>query len=288
MKRAGVIGYPLGHSLSPVIFQAAFDAAGIDAQYEKWETDQEQLEGRLNALRGDGYLGANVTIPHKEAVVPNLNRLDETAQVIGAVNTIVSANGELAGHNTDIAGFERALREDAEFDLKGKRVAILGAGGAARAVALSVVRGSASYVMLTGRTPKRLDRVAVDLRKIEGVGTTITWTHWGDGVFMSFLTACDLLVNCTPVGTKGSETEGQSPLDAEWLPREGVVFDLLYNPPETPLLKSARERGLKTVSGLGMLVYQAAESFRLWTGQEAPVERMLGAGRDALGVGAAK
>ncbi len=288
MKRAGVIGYPLGHSLSPVIFQAAFDAAGIDARYEKWETEQEQLEGRLNALRGDGYFGANVTIPYKEAVVPSLDLLDENAQVIGAVNTIVSANGELAGYNTDVAGFERTLRQDAEFDPKGKRVAILGAGGAARAVALALLRGAASYVMLIGRTPKRLDRVAVDLRKIEGIGTTITWTHWGDGVFMSFLTACDLLVNCTPVGTKSSDTEGQSPLDAEWLPREGVVFDLLYNPPETPLLKSARDRGLKTVSGLGMLVYQAAESFRLWTGHEAPVERMLDAGREALVAGAVK
>ncbi len=288
MKKAGVIGYPLGHSLSPVIFQAAFDAAGIDAQYEKWETEPEQLEGRLNALRGDGYFGANVTIPHKEAVVPYLDQLDETAQLLGAVNTIVTADGQLTGYNTDVPGFERALREDAAFDPKGKRIAILGAGGAARAVALVLVRGGASYVMLTGRTPKRLDKVVVDLRKVEATGTTITWTHWGDGVFMTFLPACDLLVNCTPVGTKTSDSDGKSPLDAQWLPASGAVFDLLYNPPETPLLRAAREHGLKTVSGLGMLVYQAAESFRLWTGQDAPVDRMLEAGRAALAAGAAK
>ena len=122
MKRAGVIGYPLGHSLSPAIFQAAFDAAGLDARYEKWETEADQLEGRVNALRHDDFLGANVTIPHKEAVVPLLDRLDETAQLIGAVNTIAHESGQLAGYNTDVAGFARALRDDAGFDAKGKRV----------------------------------------------------------------------------------------------------------------------------------------------------------------------
>jgi shikimate dehydrogenase len=283
MKRAGVIGYPLGHSLSPVIFQAAFDAAGVGAQYEKWETAPEQLEGRLNALRGDDFLGANVTIPHKEAVVPYLDRLDETAQLVGAVNTIRNEGGQLAGYNTDVAGFARALRDDAGFDPKGKRTGIIGAGGAARAVGLALVRGGASIVLFVGRTPKRLDRVVVDLRKLEGTGTTVTWTHWGDGTFMTVLPSCELLVNCTPVGTKGSDSEGKSPMDAQWLPERGVVFDVVYNPPETPLLASAKARGLKPVSGLGMLAYQAAESFRLWTGQEAPVEKMLAVGRGALG-----
>jgi shikimate dehydrogenase len=283
MKRAGVIGYPLGHSLSPAIFQAAFDAAGLGAQYDKWETAPDQLEGRLNALRGDDFLGANVTIPHKEAVVPHLDRLDETAELIGAVNTIRNEGGQLVGYNTDVAGFARALRDDAGFDPNGKRTGILGAGGAARAVALHLVQAGASIIQLTGRTPKRLDKIVVDLRKIETTGTTITWAHWGDGVFMTVLPSCELLVNCTPVGTKGSDSEGESPIDAQWLPKSGIVFDLVYNPPETPLLKSAKERGLRPVSGLGMLVYQAAESFRLWTGRDAPVENMLAVGREALG-----
>jgi len=283
MKRAGVIGYPLGHSLSPAILQAAFDAAGVGAQYETWETEPDQLEGRLNALRGDDFLGANVTIPHKEAVVPYLDRLDETAQLVGAVNTIWNESGQLVGYNTDVAGFARALRDDAGFDPKGKRAGIIGAGGAARAVGLALVRGGASIVLFVGRTPKRLDRVVVDLRKLESTGTTVTWTHWGDGTFMTVLPSCELLVNCTPVGTKGSDSEGQSPIDAQWLPKSGVVFDVVYNPPETQLLAAAKARGLKPVSGLGMLVYQAAESFRLWTGQEASVGKMLAAGREALG-----
>jgi shikimate dehydrogenase len=283
MKRAGVIGYPLGHSLSPVIFQAAIEAAGIDAGYEKWETEPEQLEGQLNALRGDDFLGANVTIPHKEVAIPYLDSLDASAERVGAVNTIANRDGKLVGYNTDVAGFARALRDDAQFDPKGKRVGIVGAGGAARAVALVAIEAGASYVMLTGRSPRRMDKVVADFRKLEGVGTTITWTHWGDGVFMTFLPGCDLLVNTTPVGTAGGDTNGASPIDAKWLPSKGIVFDVVYNPPETPLLKSAKERGLSTASGLGMLVYQAAESFRLWTGKTADVQKMLAAGRKALG-----
>ena len=282
MKRAGVIGFPLSQSLSPTIFQAAFDAAGVDAQYEAWKTGKAELADRVAGLRAGDVLGANVTIPHKEAVAPMLDRLDELAERTGAVNTIVNEGGTLAGYNTDVAGFARALREDAGFDAKGKRAAILGAGGAARAVALALLEAGAAYVLLTGRTPKRLDKVVADFRGLTKAGSTITWTHRGEGVFLTYLPSADLVVNCTPVGTAGTETEGQSPIEAEHLPGGGLVFDLVYDPQETPLMKLARARGSKAVSGLGMLVYQAAESFRLWTGQDAPVERMLEAGREAL------
>ena len=283
VKRAGVIGHPLKHSLSPTIFKVAFDAAGVEGGYEAWPTTEEQLEGRINALRGDEMLGANVTIPHKEAVVPLLDRLDEQAERAGAVNTIVhEGGGQLVGYNTDVTGFVRALRDDAGLDPKGKRTGILGAGGAARAVALALVEGGASIVLLAGRTPQRLNKIVSDLRDLTVAGVTITWCHWQDGTFMTVLPKADLLVNCTPVGTRGSATESESPIDAQYLPTSGLVFDLVYNPQETPLLKAAQERGAKAVGGLGMLVYQAAESFRLWTKQDAPVERMLEAGRDAL------
>lgn len=272
----------MGHSLSPIIFQAAFDAAGVDARYEAWETPPDQLEGRLNALRGDDFLGANITIPHKQAVVPLLDRVDERAGPIGAVNTIVRDGDQLVGYNTDVAGFARALRDDAGFDPKGKHIAIIGAGGAARAVCLALIEGGASVIELTGRSPRKLDRLVADLRGLTGSGITLTWTHWGDGTFMTVFPNADLLVNCTPVGTKTSDTDGQSPIDAQWLPKDGVVFDLVYNPMETPLLKAAKERGAKGVSGLGMLVYQAAESFRLWTGKDADVDVMLAAGRKKL------
>jgi shikimate dehydrogenase len=281
-KRAGVIGDPLGHSLSPTIFQAAFDAAGVDARYEAWETPADQLEGRLNALRGDDFFGANVTIPHKQAVVPLLDRLDERAGPIGAVNTIVRDGDQLVGYNTDIAGFARALREDAGFDPKGKHVAIIGNGGAARAVSLVLIEGRASVITLTGRSPRKMDKLVSDLRPLTDSGVTISWTHFGDGTFMRVLPTVDLLVNCTPVGTKTSDTDGQSPIDAQWLPKNGIVFDLVYNPMETPLLKLAKEHSAKSISGLGMLVYQAAESFRLWTGKDADVGAMIDAARRKL------
>jgi shikimate dehydrogenase len=284
MKRAGVIGYPLGHSISPAIFQAALDAAGIEAKYEAWETEPDQLEGRLNALRGDDFLGANVTIPHKEAVVPLLDSLSGAAETVGAVNTIAASDGQLVGHNTDVAGFLRALRDDAGFDPQGKRVAIIGSGGAARAVAYALVEARAQYIVVMGRSPRRNDRLVAGLRALEQPGTTVTWTNWGDGVFLTFLPSADLVVNCTPVGTKGSETEAHSPVDGDLLPKSGLVFDLVYNPSETPLLRAAKARGAKGVSGFGMLVYQAAESFRIWTGKDAPVEAMMSAGKQALGV----
>ena len=282
MKRAGVIGHPLGHSLSPALFQTAFDAGGIEARYEAWPTPLEELEERVAGLRADDVLGANITIPHKEAVVALVDRLDERAERIGAVNTIANEGGQLVGYNTDVAGFARALRDDARFDPKGKQTAIIGAGGAARAVALALIEGGASLIYVTGRSPRRIDKLVVDLRGLTSSGITLTWCYWMDGVFMRVVPSVDLLVNCTPVGTRSSETEGESPVVADFLPAKGVVFDLVYNPPETPLLRAAEERGAKAVSGLGMLVYQAAEAFRIWTGQDAAVEQMLEAGRHAL------
>jgi shikimate dehydrogenase len=287
MKRAGVIGHPLGHSLSPPIFQAALDAMGIDAQYEPWPTPPDELEARIAGLRADDVLGANVTIPHKEAIVPFLDRLDERAERVGAVNTVANESGQLVGYNTDVPGFSRALRDDAGFDPSRKRVAVIGAGGAARAVTLALIESGASVVLLAARTPKRADRIVADMRKLTSTGITVSWAHWGDGTFMQEFPRADLLVNTTPVGTAGSDTEGQSPIDDQYIPATGLVFDLVYNPPETPLLKAAKARGAKAVSGLGMLVYQAAESLRLWTGQDAPVDAMLEAGRAAL-AGSAK
>ena len=281
MKRAGVIGHPLGHSLSPAIFQAAFDATGIDARYEAWATTPDELAARVDSLRADDVLGANVTIPHKETIVAHLDRLDERAERIGAVNTIANDGGKLVGYNTDVAGFDRALREDAGFDPKGKQTALIGAGGAARAVALALIEGGASIIYVTGRSPRRIDALTAKLRGLTSPGITLTWSYWLAGTFMRVVPNTDLLVNCTPVGTHKSDTDGQSPLPDEYVPGS-LVFDLVYNPPETPLLKVAKKRGAKAVSGLGMLVYQAAESIKIWTGQDAPVEKMLEAGKQAL------
>jgi shikimate dehydrogenase len=267
-----------------VIFNAAFAKAGIDAAYEAWDTEAAVLEGRLNSLRGADYLGANVTIPHKEAVVPLLDSASDLARKAGAVNTIVHADGKLVGHNTDVAGFARSLREDAGFDAKGKRTMILGSGGAARAVALALVEAGASVIYMVGRKPRKVESVVLALKPITPAGTTITWAYWGDGSYLRSLSEAQLIVNCTPVGTAGSETAGQSPIPAELIQPSTTVFDLVYNPEETPLAAAAKSRGAKAVTGLGMLVYQAAESFALWTGQDADTTVMFEAARSALSV----
>ncbi|MCH7811511.1 MAG: shikimate dehydrogenase [Chloroflexi bacterium] len=285
MKRAGVIGYPLAHSLSPVIFQPAFSSAGVDGEYEAWETPEADLAARIDGLRADDVLGANVTIPYKEAVLPLLDRLDETAEAVRAVNTIAKEGDALVGYNTDVRGFDRALREDGAFDPKGKRAVVVGAGGAARAVTFALIEGSASIVLVVGRTPKRMTQLVNDLRDRTSAGITITWAQWSDGTFLRVLPEADLVVNCTPVGTRGSGSEDDALIAADLLPADGLVFDLVYNPPVTALLRTAKERGARILSGLPMLVYQAAESCRLWTGKEAPVKEMLEAGRRALSDG---
>jgi shikimate dehydrogenase len=284
-KRAGLIGHPLGHSISPAIFTAAFAAAGVDATYERWDTEPDVLAARIEALRGDGFLGASVTIPFKEAVVPMLDVTEAAAKTCGAVNTIAHAGDKLIGHNTDVAGFARSLREDAGFDAAGKRCVLLGSGGAARAVGLALAEAGASVVCVAGRQPRRVESVVLALKPLTRPGTTVTWAYWGDGSFLRAVGEADLVVKCTPVGTAGSATAGQSPIDARLIDAGCTVFDLVYNPAPTPLVAAAQARGAKAVGGLGMLVFQAAEQFRVWTGKEPDVAVMLEAARDALGAG---
>jgi shikimate dehydrogenase len=277
-----VIGHPLGHTLSPAIFKAAFEAAGIDATYEAWDTPPETLQGRIDALHGGDYFGANVTIPHKQAVIPMLDTVSELAQKAGAVNTIVHGDGKLTGHNTDVLGFARSLREDAGLDMRGKKAMILGSGGAARAVALALIEQNPEVIFLMGRSPRNLDKMAVAMKALTPTGTTITWAYWGDGSYLRMLNEAALVVNCTPLGTAGSDVADRSPVDGHLIQPGSVVFDLVYNPAETPLLAAAKARGAKAVGGLGMLVYQAAESFKLWTGQDADTSKMFEAARAAL------
>jgi shikimate dehydrogenase len=251
----------------------------LDVRYEVWETDKEGLPELIDSLRDPSKLGANVTIPHKEAVIPLLDELDDTARRIGAVNAIVNRDGKLIGYNTDGAGFIRALRRDGGFEPRDKRAVILGAGGVARAVSYALVDAGVTSLSITNRTTERGEALASALRTS---GVEVVASAWKDGRTLQALMECDLLVNCTSVGMKDSEAENQLPIDVRLIPTRALVYDVVYNPVETLLLAAARQAGARTIGGLSMLVYQGAEAFELWTDRSAPVDIMMSAARKAL------
>jgi shikimate dehydrogenase len=278
-KTVGLIGYKLSHSISPQFQQAAFDYLGLDIRYEIWETTKDDLPAVMEGWRDASKLGANVTIPHKEAVLQLLDDVDNDARRIGAVNTIVNRAGKLIGYNTDASGFMRALRDDGAFPPRNKRVVLLGAGGAARAVGFALVDAGVKSLVVLDRTQSRGEALAWDLKVSD---TEVVALSWKDGRTLMALAECDLLVNCTSVGMKDSSGEGKSPLGIGLIPKRALVYDVVYNPLETPLLAAARKAGARTLGGLPMLVYQGAASFELWTGKSAPIDIMMRVAKRAL------
>lgn len=263
MRVAGVIGDPVEHSLSPFMHNAAFDALGIDARYELWGTSLDDLPARVASLREPEVLGANVTVPHKQAVMPLLDEVSETARLIGAVNTIVPADGRLLGDNTDAYGFRRSI-ELAYQGLEPRHAVVLGAGGASRAVVVALTQMGLGTVVIANRTPERAQALAGELG-VESIG----WERVADEAFP----VADVVVNATSLGWHDEMPIAEDALSRL---RDGaLVMDLTYR--ETPLLRAASARGLRTLDGLGMLVHQGARSFGLWTGHEAPVDVMQAA-----------
>ena len=280
----GLIGYPLGHSISPVFQQAALDHYGLDIRYQAWETPPDEVPAVVASLRLPDRLGMNVTVPHKETVLPLLDRTDPAATAIRAVNTVVKENGLLVGYNTDCTGFLQALREDGGVNPQDTKALILGAGGAARAVLYALITAKAGLVAVTGRNGERA-RIMVQgfMKTAQEHGVRVTTEQWGSEGVAASLSEYDIVVNTTPMGMLHSPAEGESPLAGIAIPPKTFVYDLVYNPSETPLLRQAREAGCQTLGGLPMLVYQGAAAFQLWTGQEAPLDVMFAAARKALG-----
>lgn len=259
----GILGWPLDHTLSPPIHNAAFRRLGLDWVYLSFPVPPESLGEAVAGLRALGARGANVTMPHKEAVVDHLDELSGDAEILGAVNTIQPLGGRLIGHNTDIQGFMEFLRNDAGFDPSGRTALVLGSGGAARAVVKGLSDAGAEKVTVAARSAERA-------RAVAGVGRATGTLDWEDA--LREVTGSDLVVNATPLGMRG-----ENPLPgADFRPGQAVM-DLVYEPPTTPLVHSARSLGADAWGGLGMLVQQAAAAFRIWTGREPPVEAMSAA-----------
>ena len=278
--RVGVIGHPVAHSISPRFQQAGFDAAGLDVRYRAWDLEPAELEGFIDDLRREDALGANVTIPYKEAALRHMDGLHETARFVGAINTIVNNDGHLQGYNTDVTGFQRSLSE-AGFDPAGAGAVLWGAGGAARAVAWALIWRGVERLTIINRTAVRAGRLRHDLASASA-GVTLRSMGADDSDVTDALASADLVVQCTSVGLKGSETDGQIPIDLARVSEGAFVADLIANPVETPLVKAARGSGRRALGGLPMLVYQGAAAFELWTEREAPVDVMLSEAEAAM------
>ncbi|OGO40796.1 MAG: shikimate dehydrogenase [Chloroflexi bacterium RBG_16_57_9] len=266
----GIMGWPIEHSLSPAMHNAAFAALGLDWVYVPLPVAPDQVREAVQGLRALGFVGASVTIPHKQAVMPWLDEMSAAARAIGAVNTLVVRDGRLLGENTDWLGFLASLRE-AGVEPAGRRALVLGAGGAARAVVYALASVGAKVVVVN-RTHARAEKLVEELSQIPGVKALAGRLHplAAEGLVPGEL---DLVVNTTSVGMWPRADESPWP-EGVPLPAAAVVCDLVYNPLETQLLKSARSSGCRVIDGLGMLVHQGAAAFELWTGVEAPVKVM--------------
>jgi shikimate dehydrogenase len=263
----GIIGWPVSHSLSPAIHNAAFAAAGLDWIYVPLPVRPEWLQPALIGLVPLGFTGANVTMPHKTEAAELIQRCSEDATLLRAVNTIAVRGDELEGHNTDVAGFDRFLRRDAGFEPAGRSALVFGAGGAARACALALARAGLARLTVAAREEAR---AAPLVQMVEDFGIPVAIVRPGETEDL----VADLVVNATPVG--GPDAEPMLPS----IPRLGpdvLVIDLLYDPPSTDLQRRARAAGAMAFGGLGHLLQQAALSFELWTGSPAPLEVMSAA-----------
>ena len=281
----GIIGFPIGHSISPVFQQAALDYCAVPLRYRAYNVHPEDIAAFVAELRMPGIRGINVTVPHKEAVIPFLDDIDDWAAEAGAVNTIVHRRGRLTGYNTDGYGFLRALREGAGFAPPGCRALILGAGGAARGVVLALARERAAHLTIANRTARRAATLA---RLAQGRGVpaaALPLPAAGSAADPELAAAAgqaDLIVNCTTIGmAHGPQSDG-IPLPWQLIAPHALVYDLVYNPPQTRLLGDAARAGIATLGGIEMLVYQGAASFELWLEQPAPVAAMLAAATQAI------
>lgn len=272
----GLIGDPIGRSLSPAMHNAAFACHGLADRYELWPTAAHALRDRILRLRTMKMRGANVTIPHKSAVLSLLDAIDPIAQAVGAVNTIVRRDdGQLGGSNTDVAGFLRALALTGYTPRESSAV-VLGAGGAARAVCYGLLASGIESLTVINRTPERAEALLADLLATTAAEPHLLALGAAEPLVPQAIADADLLVNATSVGSDGSRL----PLAPEHVPAHALVVDLIYRP--TPLLRLAAQRGARTQDGLEMLVQQGALSFEAWTGLDAPVEIMRAAARQAL------
>ncbi|MBP1930481.1 shikimate dehydrogenase [Ammoniphilus resinae] len=263
----GVFGYPIEQSLSPIMHNQAFRALGINFSYAAFAVAPDQLEQAVNGIRALGFAGVNVTIPHKVAIIPFLDEIDQEAEEIGAVNTIVNDGGKLIGFNTDGAGYVQSLLEEWKVPLTGKRVIILGAGGAAKGVAVSLAKRGVASICVVNRSVEKAEALAKQISHF-----THSVSLSSDHLKAKDVEQVDLIINTTSVGMY--PYEDNIPIDPSFLHPKLVVSDLIYNPLETKLLQEAKKIGARTHGGVGMFIHQGALAQQKWTGKQPPISLM--------------
>ena len=266
-KRVVLIGHPVAHSLSGAMQQAAFDSLGIDARYEIWDRSPAELTEAIAELRNEEFLGANITIPHKERVVPHTDRQADEAHVTGAVNTLTKDGRKLVGHNTDVAGFKVALDKLVGRQKMPRHAVVLGAGGGARAVVYGLIREGFQRIVVFNRHLHRSEGLVKHFSR-SAAHMDLRAMPWHESIIESELSKTKVLINATSIGLIADE----SPIPAEILVPDLMVLDLIYA--TTRLLRDAAAAGCTTADGELMLLHQGADSFTLWTGQPAPLDVM--------------
>ncbi|MEM2900135.1 MAG: shikimate dehydrogenase [Thermoplasmata archaeon] len=272
-KLCALIGNPVSHSLSPTMHNAAFEYLGLDYNYIAFEIDEPHLLDTVMAFKQIGVVGFNVTSPFKTSIIRYLDGISSEAEKIDAVNTVVNQNDRFVGYNTDVFGTLRTL-ENSKIRIKDEHFLIIGGGGAAKAVAYALLKEKGK-VMISNRTYESAKKIADRFEDYGDIDAVPMGNELKDKI-----EKIKVIVNCTPVGMVPNVNN--IPIDTSLIRKEMVVFDLVYTPLETMLIKEAKKRGAKTISGIDMLVYQGAASFELWLGRKAPVEIMRNAVEETL------
>jgi shikimate dehydrogenase len=275
--RLAVIGDPVEHSLSPQLQNAALRECGIDMQYARFHITPDELKEALQLLQENDFVGVNITVPHKESAHGLVDELDDQARQVGAVNTIAVRNQRLTGFNTDGIGFARAIRDNFSVDLRDLRVLVIGAGGAARAIAFECARQDCERLVIANRTRSKAERLVKELQpffagpRVLGPVARLQAGELNESELRLQIPHTDLLVNATVLGRNRSDP---SPVPRHLVAPHLMIFDTVYNSGRTSLLSAAAEMGARGTNGLAMLIHQGARAFEIWFGREAPIDVM--------------
>lgn len=270
-RLAAVVATPIKHSISPFIHNQAFQETGINGVYLAWDIQEKDLLPTLENIKRYDMFGINLSMPYKQAVLPYMDELTDVATLIGAVNTVIHDNGRLIGHNTDGLGFFKSLAHQASFDISNKSMTILGAGGAGNAIIAQAILNGASNITIFKRS-STLEKTCHAIKQFSSFDTRIEVLPIEDKtILQESISQSDLLVNATNVGMDGTSLILP---EQTILPPHLIVADIIYQPLTTPLLAFAHQQGIKGINGLGMLLFQAAEAFEIWTGQPMPTDNI--------------